>query len=227
MTTKHNGNIDRVRLKIPLSEQDTRALKVGDLVSLDGLVFTGAQLFHQRVMEGILPPIAFKSANVLLHAGPIMRQVGDRRRLLALTPTSSIKFELYIAEIIRKLSLRAVLGKTTVGHASMREMEVSGCVHLTRIGTPDNVLVHQTKEVVAVYFEKELGIAEATLLLDVENFGPFIVDIDTHGNNLYCELEKHTNRRLKELYSHFGIPEDFSYTDTALIGDQKDCLNSR
>lgn len=207
----------RIGLKIPVSERDVRDLKLGDLVSLDGYIFTGAQLFHQRAMQGILPPIDFKKANVLLHAGPVMRETAGKRKLLALTPTSSIKFEVYSPQIIKQLGVRAMLGKTTVGLETMRAMKEFGCVHLTRLGTPDNVLVRQTKRVVAVYFEKELGIAEATLLLGVEDFGPFLVDVDAYGHNLYYQREKETERRLKELYIRFRIPADFNYEDTKLI----------
>ena len=112
--------------------------------------------------------------------------------------------------------MRAILGKTTVGLETMKAMKEFGCVHLTRVGAPDNLLVHQTKQVVGIYFERELGIAEATLLLDVENFGPFIVDVDAHGHNLFYQLEEETERKLEDLYKRFGVPADFIYSTTKI-----------
>ena len=201
-------------LDIPLSRDDVLALKLGDIVFLNGLIFTGASSFHERAARGILPPIDFKKANVILHVGPIMREVDGRDVLLSLAPTSSIRFDAYTPALIQKLGLRAILGKTTMGKETMEVMKKFGCVHLTRAGSPDNVLVERTKGVVGVYFRDELGIAEATLLLEVERFGPFIVDIDAHGNNLFHQLEKDVEKQMESLYARYGIGTDFKYSDS-------------
>ena len=36
-----------------------------------------------------------------------------------------------------------------------------------------------------VYWLKELGLAQAVWVLDVENFGPFLVESDLAGNSLF------------------------------------------
>ena len=41
------------------------------------------------------------------------------------------------------------------------------------------------KKVAAVHWREELGLAQAIWVLDVENFGPFLVDSDLKGNSLF------------------------------------------
>ncbi|HIQ38699.1 MAG TPA: fumarate hydratase, partial [Methanothermococcus okinawensis] len=49
-----------------------------------------------------------------------------------------------------------------------------------------------------VYLE-ELGMPEAIWELEVENFGPLIVAMDTHGRSIYEEVNREVMRKLKEL----------------------------
>ena len=200
------------RLKIPLSRQDVLDLQVRDVVYLDGTIFTGGSGFHKLVAEqDILPPFDFKKMNVLLHTAPAVTENGGYK-LVGLTPTSSRKLEKFNPIVIKKLRLRAIIGKTTVGEATMQAMREVGCVHLTTVGAPGSILTQKTKRVVNAYLEKELGPAERIWTLEVANFGPFIVDVDAQGNNLFQELEKETEAKMQELYRKYGIPEDFRYS---------------
>ncbi len=49
--------------------------------------------------------------------------------------------------------------------------------------------------------------------MEIENAGPFIVSIDTHGNNLFHQVDAKVKEKFKEFYRRFDIPEDFTYTD--------------
>ncbi|MFC1929435.1 fumarate hydratase C-terminal domain-containing protein [Chloroflexota bacterium] len=202
-------------LHIPLSLDDVSSLKVGDVVHLNGLIFTGAAFFHERAKNGILPLIDFSRTNVLLHVHPMMKKIGEETVLFALGPTSSIAFDSYAPDFIRRLKVRAILGKTTMGQATMKVMQEIGCVHLSRVGSPENTLAAKTKKVHDIFYNDDTNTyEEATLLIEVEDFGPFIVDIDTHGNNLFYQLEQEVDKKMKVLYARFGIDEDFRYLDS-------------
>lgn len=201
-------------LKIPLKEEDVRGLDIGDIVFLDGPVYTGRSLFHIRAVDqNIIPPIDFSVMNVLLHIGPVMERVEDIWRPVSMAPTSSIRFEKYGASIIKKLGIRAIIGKTTMGIGTMEMMKKFGAVHLTVVGVIGNILAKQVKKVIGVYFLEELGKTEATWVMELERGGPFIVDIDTKGNNLFHQVNRDVNLRFEKFYEKFGIPKDFKYTD--------------
>ena len=204
MTTK--------RLTIPLSEREVRRLKIEDIVYLDGLIYTCRSLFQIRALEqDTLPPVDFKKTNVMLHMGGVMKKVENRWAAVSMLCTSSIRFEKLGAPIINKLGVRAIIGKSTMGVKTMQAMKEAGCVHLSWGALIGNILAGSVTRVVDVYNLDELGALEATWVLEVENFGPFIVDIDTNGNNLFNQVNAQVNKKLEAAYEKYGI-KGFAYT---------------
>jgi L(+)-tartrate dehydratase beta subunit len=200
------------RLTIPLSEKAVRGLNIGDIVYLDGLIYTCRSLFQTRAVEqNVLPPVDFTNLNVMLHMGGIMEKIGDKWRPVSLLCTSSIRFEKLGAQIIEKLGIRAIVGKSTMGVNTMEAMKELGCVHLSWGALIGNILAKNVKRVVDVHDLDELGTLEATWIFEVLNFGPFIVDIDAKGNNLFDRVNSNVNRNLKKAYEQYGIT-DFTYT---------------
>ena len=200
-------------LSLPLSEQQARALKLGDAVTVSGLVFTGRSLFHIRAIEqNLLPPIDFRTINCFFHVGPVMQRHGCRWKVLSIEPTSSIRFERYAPQVIRRLRLRTLIGKTTMGPATAGALAEVGGVHLSKIGICGNQISQQVVAVRDVHFLEELGKTEATWVFEVRRFGPFFVDIDARGNNYFEDMERESRAHLEEVYRRLGIPEGYDYT---------------
>lgn len=203
-----------VDLRLPLSEKCARELEVGQMVTVSGMVFTGRSRFHIRAIEeGIVPPIDFTRVNAFFHAGPVMRQVRGEWETVSIEPTSSIRFERYAGAVVRKFSLRTLIGKTTMGEETAKALREVGGVHLSKIGVCGNQIREQVRRVHGVYFLEELGKTEATWLFEVEGFGPFFVDMDSRGNNYFEILEKDVTSRMPSVYRSLGISDDYSYTE--------------
>ena len=201
-------------LQLPLNEAEARSLKMGDMVTVSGKVFTGRSRFHIRAIEDdILPPIDFSEINTFFHVGPVMRQTENGWELVSIEPTSSIRFERYGADVVRKLKLRTLIGKTTMGPATTEALREVGGVYLTKIGICGNQLGAQVKKIETVYFLDELGKTEATWIFEVEKFGPFFVGIDSHGNNYFEELSKDIEDNMPKINAELGVPKDYDYTD--------------
>lgn len=201
-------------LTLPLSEEDARGLELGETVTVSGLVFTGRSRLHIRAIEqGILPPLDFSAINCFFHVGPVMRQTEAGWEVVSIEPTSSIRFERYSPALVRKLGLRTLIGKTTMGPGTAEALREVGGVHLSKIGVCGNLLRRQVKRVVEVHFLEELGKTDATWVFEVERFGPFFVDIDATGRNYFAELDAHSRERLAAMRGELGIPEDFAFTE--------------
>jgi tartrate/fumarate subfamily iron-sulfur-dependent hydro-lyase beta chain len=200
-----------INLNLPLTDDAVQSLQLGQAVSLNGPVFTCRTQFHVRALEqGILPPIDFEKANVMCHMGPVMQPTshdGDGWEPLCIGGTTSMRFEKFGPDIIQMLGLRAIVGKGTMGPATMAAMRKFGCVHLCSVGLYAKVLAERVRRVINVYGLKELGMIEATWLLEVEGFGPFIVDIDAEGNNLFEQVGAQVTKRAREVYRHFGLSQ--------------------
>ncbi len=202
-----------IDLKLPLSAEDARQLKLGDIVTVSGLLFTGRSRFHIRAIEDdILPPIDYEKINCFFHVGPVMRKTNAGWDIVSIEPTSSIRFERYGGDVVRKLNLRMLIGKTTMGHGTAAALAEVGGVHLSKIGICGNQISQQVKKVHDVFFLDELGKTEATWVFEVEKFGPFFVDIDSNGRNYFEELDNDINKRLIEVSKSLGIPDGFDYT---------------
>ena len=62
----------------------------------------------------------------------------------------------------------------------------NNAVYLTTVGYGTGALLGRgIKRVAGVYWLEELGLAQAVWVLDVENFGPFLVESDLAGNSLF------------------------------------------
>src|SRR5215470_15620672 len=77
-----------VVLTPPLTEQQMRSLKVGDVVLINGEMFTGRDNVHKHLMKNP-PPVDLHGA-ALYHCGPVMLKDGEKWSVKAAGPTTSI-----------------------------------------------------------------------------------------------------------------------------------------
>src|ERR1700693_1445082 len=98
-----------VTLRTPLSEETVRSLKVGDVVLVSGRMFTGRDAVHSYLMKHESP--VDLRGSVLYHCGPVAVKEGDRWRITAAGPTTSIREEPYQSEIVKRYGVRVVIGK--------------------------------------------------------------------------------------------------------------------
>jgi fumarate hydratase class I len=184
-----------ITLTPPLSEAQMRALKVGDVVLIDGDMFTGRDNVHAWLMKN--PPPVDLTGAVLYHCGPVMLKDGDRWRVVAAGPTTSIREEPYQADVIRRYGVRAVIGKGGMGPKTGAALQECGAVYLNAIGGAAQYYAQTLKEVRGVYL-LEFGIPEAMWHLRAEGFAA-IVTMDAHGGSLHAEVEQATGEALVAL----------------------------
>ena len=179
----------------PLTEEAVRALKVGDIVLIDGEMYTGRDAVHARLMKQD-PPVDLRGS-VLYHCGPVMMKDGERWVVKAAGPTTSIREEPYEAHVIGKYGVRAVIGKGGMGQKTLEALKEYGAVYLNGIGGAAQFYARSFEEVLGVEW-LELGVPEAIWRLRARHFLA-IVTMDAHGNSLHKNIEKETADRLEEL----------------------------
>ncbi len=184
-----------VALRAPLSAEDVRALKVGDVVLLSGRMFTGRDAVHSHLMKHD-PPVDLRGS-VLYHCGPVVVKDGEGWRVTAAGPTTSIREEPYQAEIIKRYGVRAVVGKGGMGARTLDALKEHGAVYLNAIGGAAQFYARTIKAVDGVSL-LDFGTPEAMWHLTVENF-PAIVTMDAHGNSLHKDIEQESGRHLAAL----------------------------
>ena len=199
-------------LQGPLTEADVTQLRLGDTVYISGEAFTCRSRLQKYIFdEGHELPFSTEGRNILIHNGPIVIREDGKWKLVSFMPTSSIRFEKWGARSVEDWNLRMIVGKTTMGEATAKMMQEKKCVHVSPQSVSPNLWIDSI-EVEDVYLYEELGRIEAAWFFRVKELGPFIVDIDTEGNNYFDRLDAQIEERKKEALKELGIEEDFTFT---------------
>ena len=185
-----------IPLQAPITEDQIRALKVGDVVLISGRMFTGRDAVHHHLMKHE-PPVDLNGA-VLYHCGPVVVKEGeDNWRVTAAGPTTSIREEPYQADIIKKYGVRVVMGKGGMGAKTLAGLKASGAVYLNAVGGAAQFYARCIENVDGVSL-MEFGTPEAMWHLQVRDF-PAIVTMDSHGGSLHRDVEEQSGGVLEEL----------------------------
>ena len=184
-----------VVLKTPVSEDQIRALKVGDVVLIHGTVFTGRDAVHKYLHDG--GELDIIRDGIIYHCGPVMLKEGNTYKTTAAGPTTSIREEPYQAQIIKDFGIKAVIGKGGMGAKTLKAFQEHGCVYLHAIGGAAQIYAKCVKRVASVHLES-FGSPEAVWELVVEGF-PAVVTMDAHGQSLHKDLKDVSDEHLRKL----------------------------
>ena len=184
-----------VKLTAPITEEQIRALNVGDVVSITGRMYTGRDAIHHHLMgEGVEAPVDL-NGQIIYHCGPVMaKDENDNWVVKAAGPTTSIREEPYQGDIMKRYGIRAVIGKGGMGPKTLKALEEHGGVYLNAIGGAAQYYADCIKSVDGVDL-MEFGIPEAMWHLGVEDFTA-VVTMDSHGNSLHADVDKSSLEKL-------------------------------
>ena len=195
------------RLKTPISEAEIRKLKTNDTLYLTGTVVTARDQAHKRALEFIKQgkpmPINLKGL-ALFHCGPVMRKQGEQWITVAAGPTTSTRMELFEPKVIEKFGVRVVIGKGGMGEKTAAAMVKHGAVYCGFTGGAAVLAAKAIKKVKSVQW-LDLSMSEAMWVYEVENFGPLLVAIDSHGNNLFKNIADKVEANRKQIYQKLGL----------------------
>jgi len=199
-------------LRVPLQDVEITRLEVGDIVHFSGSAWTCRSRLQKYIFdEGNRLPFSTSDKNLLIHVGPIMIREEGKWKAVSFQPTSSIRFEKWGAKSIEQWGIKAIVGKTTMGKATSLAMRKHHCIHATPIGVTPSLFIKQF-EVKGVYLLDELGSIEAAWQIELNGLGPFLIDMDCRGRNLFDLQDARIEENRKRVYADLGIPEDFEYT---------------
>ena len=169
-------------VQIPFEEGILETLKAGDLISLTGVLYTGRDQTHRRLValldEGKELPVDFKG-QLLYYVGPSPAKPGQI--IGAAGPTTSYRMDPYTSRLL-DLGLKGTLGKGSRSMNVRQAMKKHGAVYLATVGGAGALLSKSIVKSDLVAFE-DAG-PEALFRFEVENF-PAVVINDLEGNDFY------------------------------------------
>ena len=172
-------------LTTPIAPEDLADIKIGDVIYLSGHIVTCRDVPHRRVVqEGRELPLDIRGG-AILHAGPIIRKIGEKSfEMVSVGPTTSMRMEKFEREFIAKTGVRLIVGKGGMGEGTMSGCKEFGAIHCVFPAGCAVVAATQVEEIESADWT-ELGMPETLWKCRVKEFGPLIVSIDAHGNNLF------------------------------------------
>ncbi len=198
------------RLKTPLSETQIRSLRVNDTMYLSGTVITARDQAHKRALEfahkNIPLPVDLEGLAVF-HCGPVVRKENDKWVIVSAGPTTSTRMEPVESEFIRRFKPRVIIGKGGMGNETSAAMAQFGAVYAAFTGGAAVLAANAVKQVAGVVW-LDLGIPEAMWILEVEEFGPIIVAIDSLGSNLFDDVASKANANRAKLFNNTELSGD-------------------
>jgi fumarate hydratase subunit beta len=169
-------------LKTPLSLEDTKALKAGDVVYLSGVIYTARDAAHKRLVDlieaGKELPFDLEGS-VIYFVGPTPPKPGDP--IGSAGPTTSYRMDSYSPTMLKHGS-RGMIGKGKRNQAVKDACVEYGGIYFGATGGAGALLGKKIKSAEVIAYP-ELG-PEAVRRIEVEEF-PVTVINDTYGNDLY------------------------------------------
>jgi len=203
--------MDEVHLTTPVSPEAIRSLKLGDVVYLSGVLYTGREGVYRKVVDkgAALPDSVRALTNVNFHCSPAASVRPDGSYSVeAVTATASFRFGKSMTTWFERSGAKVIVGKAGLTELAYREWFVPhGAVYLTTVGYGLGAMYGRTiKRVLDVHWLKELGIAQALWVLEVERIGPFLVEGDAAGRSLFALANREVNLRIDEVYKTLPPP---------------------
>ena len=185
-------------LTTPVSAEDLKDIKIGDIVYLNGSMTTCRDVAHRRLVEeGRELPVDVRN-NAIFHAGPIIRPLeNDKFEMVSVGPTTSMRMEKFEYEFVKETGVRVIIGKGGMKENTERACKDFGAIHC--VFPAGNAVVAATEvERIAEHHWDELGMPETLWCCKVKEFGPLIVSIDANGDNLFEQNKVTFNERKEE-----------------------------
>jgi len=171
-----------MKIQLPLTVELAKSLKAGDVVYLNGTIYTGRDAAHKRLMEYIQEgrelPFDLKDS-IIYYVGPSPTKPGHI--IGSAGPTTSLRMDAYSPTLL-EMGLKGMIGKGYRTAPVIESMMKNNAVYFAAVGGAAALLARQIKACEVIAFE-DLG-PEAIHRLEVEDF-PVIVATDCRGVSLF------------------------------------------
>jgi len=187
-------------LTTPVSDADLKDIHAGDVIFLDGHITTCRDVAHRRLIDyGRELPVDLRGG-AIFHAGPIVRKKDGGYEMVSIGPTTSMRMEKFEKEFIEKTGTKIVVGKGGMGPNTEEGCARYGALHCVFPAGCAVVAATAVEEIERVEW-LDLGMPEALWVCRIKEFGPLIVSIDVHGENLFENNKKIFNKKKDEQYA--------------------------
>ena len=195
-------------LEMPIGEEQARALRVGDTVTLEKTLFgirdaTLIEMFDR----GRTTRLNLKGQAVI-HTAPNVRKVDPRPgnssgyEPLCIGTTTSMRMERFTRPLMQRDGVRLIMGKGGMGPATLDAFKEFGGAYLAVVG---GAAALETTWIEAI---EEVDMddlhPESLWKFRIKGFGPLLVTMDSHGGSLHAQVNAEAAARRAAVLASIG-----------------------
>ncbi len=167
----------------PPEPDQLSGLKNGDIFYLEGIIYTARDAAHQRIISQLKAGINLPetlSGQVIYHCGPLARQVAGDWEIVSAGPTTSARLNPLMADFLTLAGPRILIGKGGMSRQTCQLLEDNGSIYAQYTGGAGVLAAAAIKRIKATWWLEDLGMAEAVWVVEVERFGPLVVNMKSY-----------------------------------------------
>jgi L(+)-tartrate dehydratase beta subunit len=195
-------------LDMPISDEQARALKIGDTVTLEKTLFgirdaTLIGMFDQ----GRTTRFNLKG-HAVVHTAPNVRKIDPRPgnssgyEPLCIGTTTSMRMERFTRPLLARDGVKLIIGKGGMGPATLDAFKEFGGAYLAVVG---GAAALETTWIEAI---EEVDMddlhPESLWKFRIKGFGPLLVTMDSHGGSLHAQVNAEAAARRAAVLASIG-----------------------
>ena len=194
---------------MPVTEQQVRALRVNDTVTLEGALF-GIRDANQIALFDKGRKTRFDMrGHAAIHTAPNVRKVEKSAgnptgyEPICVGTTTSARMERFTRPLMEQLGVRLVIGKGGLGEPSKEAFSKLGGAYLAIIGGTAALETTWVEAIEDVDLD-DLN-PESLWKFRVKGFGPLLVAMDSAGGSLYAQVGAKSRGRREAALAKLGV----------------------
>ena len=194
---------------MPVTEQQVRALRVNDTVTIEGALF-GIRDANQIALFDKGRRTRFDMrGHAAIHTAPNVRKVEKSvanptgYEPICVGTTTSARMERFTRPLMEQLGVRLIIGKGGLGEASKEAFARVGGAYLAIIGGTAALETTWVEAIEDVDLD-DLN-PESLWKFRVKGFGPLLVAMDSEGGSLYDEVDRKARARRANTLAKLGV----------------------
>ena len=196
-------------ISTPASEEQMRALRVGDTVTLQRTLFGIRDATQIHMFDRGRRTRFDLRGHAVIHTAPNVRKVEVSAHYPAgyaavcIGTTTSDRMERFTRPLMQQYGVRMIVGKGGLREDSLRAFGELGGVYLAIVGGTaalESTWIEQIEEV-----DLDDLNPESLWKFRIRDFGPLLVGMDSHGGSLYDEVRSQVRQRREQVLAKLGV----------------------
>jgi L(+)-tartrate dehydratase beta subunit len=187
----------------PISEQQARALRVDDTVTLHGTLYGIRDATQIHMFDRGRRTRFDMAGHAVIHTAPNVRKTETGYEPVCVGTTTSDRMERFTRPLMQQYAVRLIIGKGGLREDSLKSFGEMGGAYLAIIGGTAALETTWIEAIEDVDLD-DLN-PESLWKFRVKGFGPLLVAMDSHGESLYARVKDAAQQRRAEALRRLGV----------------------